>query len=289
MSEMEWDRVRTMGLDDVEIAYRTAGAGDELMVLVHGWPQTGRCWRKVVEPLTERYTVVVPDLRGYGDSGLASTGYSKRAAAGDVAALVTRFGRESAVVVGHDRGARVAHRLALDHPDRVSALVLLDILPTRVVMGAFDRGSAAGMWHWFFHLQPGLPELLLAGNVEPYLRHFMGSKVESGAIDEVTFRHYVDAFSDPAHLQATLEDYRAGFTSDLALDEADHTAGARVRSPLLVLWGAGGGLADVDVVGIWKAHHADPAMVQGHAVPGGHYVPEEAPVEVLAALAAFRS
>lgn len=286
---MQWDRVRSLALDDVEIAYRTAGAGSELMVLVHGWPQTGRCWRKVVDGLSRRYTVVVPDLRGYGDSGLASTGYTKRAAAGDLAALVTHLGHESAVVVGHDRGARVAHRLALDHPDRVAALALLDILPTRVVMNGFDRASAAGMWHWFFHLQPGLPEILLAGNVEPYLRHFMGPKVESGAIDEETFRHYVAAFSDPAHLRATLEDYRAGFTTDLALDEADHAAGARVRSPLLLLWGAAGGLADADVLGIWEEHHADPPAVRGHAVPGGHYVPEEAPAEVLAALEAFLS
>ena len=285
---MQWDHVRTMSLDDVDIAYRLAGAGPELMVLVHGWPQTGRCWRKLVDPLAERYTVAVPDLRGYGDSGLAGTGYAKRAAAGDIAALVTHLGHGSAVVVGHDRGARVAHRVALDHPEKVSALALLDILPTRVVMAAFDRESAAGMWHWFFHLQPGLPEILLAGNVEPYLRHFMGPKVESGVIDEETFRHYVAAFSDPAHLQATLEDYRAGFTTDLALDEADHAANARVRCPLLVLWGAGGGLADADVVGVWKAHHADPGAVLGHAVPGGHYVPEEAPTEVLAALASFR-
>ncbi|WP_281689429.1 alpha/beta fold hydrolase [Pseudonocardia thermophila] len=282
---MEWDRVHRMALDDVEIAFRLAGSGAPLYVLVHGWPQTGRCWQKVVDPLAERGTVAVPDLRGYGDSGLATTGYTKRDAAGDLAALVAHLGHEQAVVVGHDRGARVAHRMALDHPDKIAALALLDILPTRVVMDSFDREQAAYMWHWFFHLQPELPELLIAGNVEPYLRFFMGSLVVRGVIDEDTFAHYVRAFSDPAHLQATLEDYRAGFTADLEQDEADHTAGLRVRAPLLLLWGADGALGGTDVVGVWKEHHADPAAVRGRAVPGGHYVPEEAPAEVLAALA----
>lgn len=284
---MRWDRVQRVALDDVELAYRSAGSGDELVVLVHGWPQTGRCWRKLVDPLAERYTVVVPDLRGYGASGLARTGYAKRAAAGDLSALVQRLGRDRAVLVGHDRGARVAHRFALDHADRLTALVLLDVLPTRVVMDTVDRHSASGMWHWFFHRQPGLPELLVAGNVEAYLRHFMRGVLESGAVDDETFGHYVAAFSDPAHLRATFEDYRAGFTTDLELDEADHAAGVRVRSPLLVLWGVDGGLADVDVVGTWRGHHADPDAVRGHAVPGGHYVPEEASGEVLQALAAF--
>ncbi|WNE94399.1 alpha/beta hydrolase [Streptomyces luomodiensis] len=284
---MRWDSVRTVALDDVDLAYRTAGSGEELIVLLHGWPQTGLCWRKLVGPLAERYTVVVPDLRGYGASGLADTGYDKRATAADLSALVRHLGHDSAVVVGHDRGARVAHRWALDRPSEVGALALLDVLPTRVVMNSFDRTSAAAMWHWFFHLQPELPELLLAGNVEPYLRYFLRRVLASGAVDEETFRHYVAEYTDPAHLQATLEDYRAGFTTDLELDEADHARGLRLRCPLLLLWGAEGGLAQDDVLAVWREHHADPAAVSGHAVPGGHYVPEEAPDQVLDALAGF--
>ncbi|WP_232021379.1 MULTISPECIES: alpha/beta fold hydrolase [Pseudonocardia] len=280
--------MHTLELDDVDIAYRTFGTGSELVVLVHGWPQTGRCWRRIAGPLAERRTVLVPDLRGYGDSGLARSGaYTKRDAAGDVAALIERLGHDSAIVVGHDRGARVSHRLALDHPDRVSALALLDIVPTRTVMNTFDRSSAAAMWHWFFHLQPDLPELLLAGNAEPYLRHFMRGVLATGAVDEETFGHYVRAFSEPGHLAAGLADYRAGFTTDLELDELDHAGGKRITSPLLVLWGAEGGLGGTDVVDTWRRHHADSDAVVGHAVPGGHYVPEEAPEAVLTALRGF--
>jgi haloacetate dehalogenase len=281
------DPVHRVALGDVELAYRIAGSGCEMIVLLHGWPQTGLCWRKLVEPLAERYTVVVPDLRGYGCSGLAPTGYDKRSTAADLSALVDHLGRDSAAVVGHDRGARVAHRWALDHPAQVSALALLDVLPTRVVMNSFDRASAASMWHWFFHLQPELPEILVAANVEPYLRYFLRGVLDSGAVDEETFRHYIEAFSDPQHLHATFEDYRAGFTADLDLDEADHASGVRLQCPLLLLWGADGGLADADVLAIRREHHADPEVVSGRSAPGGHYVPEESPTQVLDALTEF--
>lgn len=281
------DPAQTLALDDVELAYRTAGTGAELLVLVHGWPQTGLCWRKLIDPLAERFTVVVPDLRGYGASGLARTAYDKRSAAGDLSALVRHLGADSAVVVGHDRGARVAHRWALDHPEQVRALALLDILPTRVVMTSFDRASASAMWHWFFHLQPELPELLVSANPEAYLRFFLRRVLDSGDVDAQTFAQYVAAFTDPAQLRATFEDYRAGFTTDLELDEVDHARGLRLQCPLLLLWGADGGLAGADVVGIWREHHSDPAAVRGAQVPGGHYVPEEAPAETLAALHDF--
>jgi haloacetate dehalogenase len=190
-------------------------------------------------------------------------------------------------VIGHDRGARVAHRWALDRPSEVDALVLLDILPTRVVMRSFDRDSASAMFHLFFHRQVELAEELISRNVETYLRHFFGRVLDSGAVDAETFEHYVAAFSDRAHLRASLEDYRAGFSTDLELDEADHERGVRVQAPLLVLWGAEGGLADCDVVRIWQEHHADPDAVSGHAVPGGHYLPEEAPGEVVHAVESF--
>jgi haloacetate dehalogenase len=281
------DPVHRVDLNDVELAYRIAGSQPEMLVLLHGWPQTGLCWRKLVGPLAERYTVVVPDLRGYGASGLANSGYDKRATAADLSELIHHLGRDSAVVVGHDRGGRVAYRWALDRPSEVSALAVLDVLPTRVVMDSFDRSSAASMWHWFFHLQPELPELLVTANVEPYLRYFLGRVIESGDIDAETFAHYVDAFTDPGHLHATFEDYRAGFTTDLELDEADHASGVRLQCPLLLLWGADGGLAHADVLAIWREHHGDPKSVSGRSVPGGHYLPEESPVQVLDALDEF--
>ncbi|MBP8532274.1 alpha/beta fold hydrolase [Streptomyces sp. MK37H] len=284
---MRRDTVESISLDDVELAYRVVGDGPQLVVLLHGWPQTGACWRHVMEPLSRSRTVIAPDLRGYGASGLASSGYGKRATAADLSSLIHRLGYESAVVIGHDRGARVAHRWALDHPSEVDALVLLDILPTRVVMRSYDRDSASAMWHWFFHRQSDLAEELISGNVEAYLRYFFDRVLDSGAVDSETFEHYVAAFSDRRHLRASLEDYRAGFTTDLELDEADYERGLRLQPPLLVLWGAEGGLAQCDVVRIWQDHHADPTAVSGGAVPGGHYVPEEAPWEVVHAVESF--
>ncbi len=272
-------------LDDVRLFYRAAGEGDQLVVLLHGWPQTGLCWRSVVPTLASHYTVVVPDLRGYGDSGLSTTGYDKRATASDLHHLLEHLGHSSALVAGHDRGARVAHRWALDQPQEVQQLALLDILPTRTVMHSYDRASATAMWHWFFHLQPELPEILLQGNAEPYLRFFFRKVLASGAIDEETFAAYVAAFSDPAHMNATLEDYRAGFTTDLELDEQDFAAGRKLSQPLLLLWGADGGLGKRDVVGAWQEYASD---LHGSAVDNcGHYLPEEQPGEVAAQLAKF--
>ena len=274
-------------LDEVELAYRSAGNGRELVVLLHGWPQTGACWRSIIEPLAGRYTVVAPDLRGYGASGLASSGYDKRSTASDLSGLLAHLGHDSAIVIGHDRGGRVAHRWALDRPAEVSALVLLDILPTRVVMESFDRDRASAMWHWFFHRNSELAAELIGSNVEAYLRHFFAAVLDSGAVDMPTFDHYVEAFSDPAHLRASMEDYRTGFSDDLERDQADHARGVRLTAPLLLLWGAQGGLAHEDVVAIWQEHHADPGLVTGHAVPGGHYVPEEAPNDLLRAVGGF--
>jgi haloacetate dehalogenase len=176
---MPREPVELVSLDDVELAYRVVGNGPELVVLLHGWPQTGACWRHVMEPLSRGRTVVAPDLRGYGASGLAGSGYDKRATAVDLSGLVRHLGHESAVVVGHDRGARVAHRWALDRPSEVNALVLLDVLPTRVVMRSFDRESASEMFHWFLHRQVDLAEELISANLEPYLRHFFRRVLDS--------------------------------------------------------------------------------------------------------------
>jgi haloacetate dehalogenase len=265
---------------------RVAGDGGPLLVLLHGWPQTSYCWRYLLEPLARDRTVVAPDLRGYGRSGSPGDGYDKRSVAADLSRLVTRLGYTSADVAGHDRGARVAHRWALDRPDQVARLALLDVLPSRHVMGSFDRESSAGLWHWFFHLQPGLPELLIGGNVEAYLRYFFDHQAyRPEVITPDAVAEYVRAFSDPASLHASLEDYRAGFGADLADDERDHAAGRRLAMPLLLLWGADGGLGRADVPAAWREYAAD---VRGCAVQRcKHFLPEEQPAAVLEALRSF--
>ncbi|MFF0580130.1 alpha/beta fold hydrolase [Streptosporangium saharense] len=266
--------------------YRRCGSGDRLVVLLHGWPQTGHCWRHLMEPLGERHTVVAPDLRGYGRSGKPGSGYDKRSTAADLSRLVEELGFETAAVVGHDRGARVAHRWALDVPGQVERLALLDILPSREVMNSFDRDSAAAMWHWFFHLQPDLPELLIAGNVEAYLRFFFERQsFVPEAIDAEALAEYVTAFSDPDALHASLEDYRAGFREDLEADERDAREGNRLRLPLLLLWGAQGGLGRGPVLRIWEDYAE---RVTGAAIEDcKHFLPEEQPQRVLRHLTHF--
>ncbi|WP_433241731.1 alpha/beta fold hydrolase [Streptosporangium sp. CA-135522] len=273
-------------LGDIRLFYRRCGSGDRLLVLLHGWPQTGHCWRHLMEPLGERYTVVAPDLRGYGRSGKPGAGYDKRTTACDMSRLVKALGFATATVIGHDRGARVAHRWSLDRPEEVERLVLLDILPTREVMNGFDKDSAAAMWHWFFHLQPDLPELLIGGNVEPYLRFFFERQsFVPGAIDEPAIAEYVRAFSDPDALHASLEDYRAGFREDLEADERDAFEGNGIGQPLLVLWGAQGGLGSSRALEIW-GDYAD--QVTGAPIDDcKHFLPEEQPEQVLRQLRAF--
>ena len=271
---------------ETRIFCRMAGDSDRLLVLLHGWPQTSYCWRHLLEPLARDHTVVAPDLRGYGRSASPDNGYDKRAVAADLSRLVTALGFSSADVAGHDRGARVAHRWALDRPEQVSRLALLDVLPSRHVMRSFDRDAAAGLWHWFFHLQPELPELLIGANVEAYLRHFFDRQAyRPDAISPDAVAEYVRAFSDPAVLHASLEDYRAGFGADRADDERDHAAGRRIAAPLLLLWGADGGLGRADALGVWRDYATD---VRGQAIAEcKHFLPEERPAAVLEALCAF--
>ena len=277
--------LHTADLTEVRLAYQMAGHGPRLIVLLHGWPQTSLCWRKVVPALAEEYSVVAADLRGYGQSSLTTTGYEKRSAARDLHELIEYLGHSSVFVVGHDRGARVAHRWALDNPADIERLVLLDILPTREVMTTFDRDSASTMWHWFFHNQSDLPERLLQDNIEPYLRHFLHLALQDGAIDDETFAAYVAAFSNPGYLHASLEDYRAGFGPDLILDTVDHQAGRRVSQPLLTLWGADGGLGQKDVLTVWRRYADD---VRGEPIERcRHYLPEEAPRTVSDRIRAF--
>jgi pimeloyl-ACP methyl ester carboxylesterase len=270
--------------DGTRIHYRRLGAGPGL-VLLHGFPQTGHMWRKVLPALAARFTVVAPDLRGYGDSDRPAGGYDKRTMAADVADLVGALGLAPVALVGHDRGARVAHRFALDHPGLLTRLALLDIAPTYDVFQAIDRRLARSEWHWFFHQVPDLPEALTAGREEVYLRFLIRSWARNpAAIEEEAVREYVRCARLPGAMRAMFEDYRAGATVDLAHDAADRAT--RVRAPTLVLWGAGQEGPQVpDLLEVWRARCE---TVTGHALPGcGHFLPEEQPEAVLEALLAF--
>lgn len=277
----------TADVDGIAIAYEQAGAGPPLLLL-HGYPQTRTMWRRQAPALAERFTVVTADLRGYGDSAKPAGGdYSKRAMAADMAGLMGRLGFERFAVAGHDRGGRVAHRLALDYPGRVTRLAVLDIAPTHHMYHATDMAFARAYYHWFFLIQPyDLPERLIGADPEYFLRWTMRSWCKTeGAIDEAAMAEYVRCFRDPHTIHATCEDYRAAASIDLEHDVGDLPR--RLDCPVLVLWGAQGVVGRMfDPLAAWRERAAD---VRGHAVPGGHFVPEEAPAETLAAFLDFFS
>jgi haloacetate dehalogenase len=268
-------------LEGVRLHYRLAGEGPPL-VLLHGWPQTGHCWHRVAGPLSERHTVVMPDLRGYGDSGKPETGYDKRTMAADLHRLLQALGLPAAAVVGHDRGARVAHRWALDHPADVERLVVMDVIPTREMWRRMDADLARRCWHWLFHLQPDLPEALAGGAIETYLRHVFDSWAHI-PLPEEDVKEYIRAFSVRGALHAGFEDYRAAFPADAEVDDAD--AGRRLPMPVRVLWGEHSFLQRIDPVAVWRDYAED---VTGSVIAGcGHFLAEECPENVLAELDAF--
>ncbi len=270
--------------DGVRIHYRRMGKGPG-MVLLHGFPQTGHMWRKVLPALAERFTVVAPDLRGYGDSGRPATGYDKRSMAADIAEVIGALGLAPVVLVGHDRGARVGHRFALDHPSLLTRLVLLDIAPTYDVFQRMDQHGARARWHWLFHLVPDLPEALTAGREEIYLRYcYKAWSLNPAAIEEDAIQEYVRCFRESGGMRAAFDDYRAGGTIDLEHDAADRDK--KVRAPTLVLWGEAGRRPQApDMLGVWKARCE---RVEGRAIPEcGHFIPEEQPAVLLEAILAF--
>ncbi len=254
------------------------------MVLLHGFPQTGHMWRKVMPALAERYTVVAPDLRGYGDSDRPPAGYDKRRMAADIADLIQALGLGTVLLVGHDRGARVAHRFALDHSGHLTRLVLLDIAPTYDVFERLDQRSARRVWHWLFHLVPDLPEALTAGREEIYLRYcFKAWSFNPAAIEEEAVQEYLRCFRQPGAMRAAFDDYRAGGTIDLEQDAADR--GKKVGAPTLVLWGGSRQAQSADMLTVWKERCE---RVEGHAVPDcGHFIPEEQPAAVIDAILKF--
>jgi len=275
----------TAAVNGVRLHFRRGGHGPPV-VLLHGWPQTGHCWRHVAGPLAADHTVIVPDLRGYGSSDKPPSGFDKRTMAQDVSALVRALGFDRVAVAGHDRGGRVAHRWALDRPEEVSRLAVLDIAPTRATWQRMDAELGAKYWHWLFHLQPDLPERLAGADVEGYLRYFLErwtyarEGLEPSAIAE-----YVRAFSQPGALRCGFDDYRADAV-DSRHDEEDHAAGRRVAQPLLALWGAEGVMGTtLPILDLWREYADD---VRGRAVERcGHFVPEERPDEVVEELRAF--
>ena len=273
------------------------GGGGPPVLLLHGFPQSHVMWHRIAPELAREHTVVAADLRGYGDSGRPEAGpdhagYSFRAMAADQVALMEALGFDRFAVVGHDRGARVTHRMALDHPERVERLALLDILPTAHVYGHVDRALATAYFHWFFLIQPAeLPERLIGGDPLYYLHRSLGSWGSGlDAHSPGALREYERVFADPDARHAMIEDYRAGASVDLEHDAASAAAGRRIAAPCLVLWG------DKSVVGrdpaspldVWRGLADSPALVDGHAITGaGHFLAEENHIETLAALRAF--
>jgi haloacetate dehalogenase len=279
-------RLETAG---ASIHLRQGGQGPPLLLL-HGYPETHLMWHKIATSLARRFTVICPDLRGYGDSskppaGSDHGGYSKRAMAADQADVMSRLGFPRFQVVGHDRGARVVHRLCLDHPDRVTRAAVLDIIPTATVFARTDKRLATYYFHWFFLIQPeDLPERLIGGAPDYFLgRMLQAWSRNEGVFAEAALAEYGRCFRDPATIHATCEDYRAGASIDLEHDEAD--AGKKIACPLLVLWGEKGVVGRLyDPLAIWREKAVE---VTGRALPCGHFLPEEAPEETLAALDAF--
>jgi haloacetate dehalogenase len=280
--------------DSVRVHTRVGGSGPAVL-LVHGYPETGAMWHRVAPALAQTHTVVVPDLRGYGASDKPAgdathAAYSKRALGSDLAELMARLSHERYAVVGHDRGARVAHRMALDDTGAIERVALLDIVPTRHVFAELDAAVALAYDHWFFLAsESDLPEVLVGAAPEHWLRTKLAQWSGAGdRFDEVfapdVVAEYVASF-DAASVHATAEDYRAGATIDLEHDEASYAAGERVRVPLLALWGEAGLVGrGYDPLAVWRAYADD---VRGHGVPGGHFLPEESPTETLAALREF--
>ena len=267
------------------------------VLLLHGFPQSHVMWHRIAPELARDHTVVAADLRGYGDSGRPASGahhagYSFRAMAADQVALMQALGFDRFAVVGHDRGARVTHRMALDHPHRVERLALLDILPTAYVYDHVDRAVATAYYHWFFLIQPAdLPERLIGCDPLYYLHRSLGSwgsGLEAHAPDAL--REYERVFADPAARHAMVEDYRAGASIDLVHDAASAAAGERITAPCLVLWGERGvvGKNPTSPLEVWRTVAADPTQVVGAAVAdAGHFLAEENHRATLSALQAF--
>lgn len=289
----------TVDVGAVKIFARIGGREDAPpLVCLHGFPETHVMWAKIARELAEHFRVILPDLRGYGWSSLAKpvpdhAQMSKSVMAGDVVALMDELGHARFTLMGHDRGARVGYRLALEHPDRLSRLALLDIVPTLVMWEQMEAGvDLAPHWKWLAEPAPAPENRIAAEDAGTWQRETLLAWTKSKdpkVFGGKALAHYRAFFTVPERLSATCEDYRAGATLDRAADAADLAAGRRITVPTRVLWGAGGfpaktGLSPLDA---WARFMADPALLSGAAVDAGHFLPEEAPEETLAAILPF--
>ena len=281
---------RQFTYDSITINYVKGGSGPPLLLL-HGYPQSHVMWHKVAPKLTKKFTVVASDLRGYGDSSKPPTDalhepYSKRATANDQVQLMKSLGYDRFLVVGHDRGGRVAHRLTLDHPQAVEKLVVMDIAPTHTMYTTTDMEFAKAYYHWFFLIQPyDLPEQMIGYDAQGFLRKkFKQWGKDSNAFTQQAIEEYLRCFT-PETIHASCEDYRASASIDLEHDEVDIEKSNKICCPLLCLWGNKGFVGHkYNVAAEWQKWAID---VRGFGLPCGHYLPEEAPDETLRALLDF--
>jgi haloacetate dehalogenase len=278
-------------VEGVTVNCATAGSGSPVLML-HGYPQNHLMWRDVAPALAEDHTVVLADLRGYGDSGkpepdAAGDAYSKRSMARDQLGLMRELGFAQFQLVGHDRGARVSHRLALDHPEAVTRLAVLDIVPTRHIWHNVTRDMATAYYHWFFlPVGNGIPEHLIGADPGFWVRSIVGALLGQGAsLDAAVMEDYIRCFSDPRTIAGSCADYRSAASIDLVHDDETFAAGRKLECPVLVLWGSQGFVGrGYHPLSVWQEYAID---ARGEALPTGHFLPEEAPPLVTVALRGF--
>jgi haloacetate dehalogenase len=274
----------------IEIACQVGGNGPPILLL-HGFPQTKAIWEIVAPALADRFTVVASDLRGYGQSskphGKADhSTYSKRSMAADQHALMKALGHEQFFLLGHDRGGRVSHRVAMDFPESVSRLMVLDISPTLTMYENTTMEFAKGYWHWFFLIQrEPIPETLIGANPEFWLKNHMGRHAGTEIFTPERWAEYLAGASNPESMHSMCEDYRAAASIDLVHDRSDRASGIKLKMPLRVLWGEHGLVNQCfKPIEDWQVVADE---VTGKAIPCGHYIPEECPEQLITEAKAF--